>query len=98
MEPDYERDSLLEELILEQDFNMKVVEMKGKMALVELIDANNYNVASLLLDKIATKRSQVSPLLVQAGNKIEHRKTSFSQQYGAPRETAFKTNTGKPER
>lgn len=76
MEPDLERDNLFEELILEQEFTMKVVEMQGKKALVELIDSANYNVASLLLDKIAITRSQVSPMLVQAGNKIEHRKLS----------------------
>jgi hypothetical protein len=75
MEPDLERDNLLEELILEQEFTMKVVEMQGKKALIELIDGANYNVASLLLDKIAVTRSQVSPMLVQAGNKIEHRKS-----------------------
>lgn len=74
MEPDVERDSLLEELILDQYFTMKIVETQDKRALIELIDSSNYNVASLLLDKIAIKRSQVSPLLVQAGNKIEHRK------------------------
>ncbi|XP_063903150.1 maternal protein tudor isoform X3 [Zophobas morio] len=89
MEPDEERDNLLEELILEQEFTMKVVEMQGKKALIELIDAANYNVASLLLDKIAVTRSQVSPMLVQAGNKIEHRKTS--QQFGSKEQR-------KPER
>ncbi|RZB39064.1 maternal protein tudor [Asbolus verrucosus] len=93
MEPDLERDNLLEELILEQEFTMKVVEMQGKKALIELIDAANYNVASLLLDKIAVTRSQVSPMLVQAGNKIEHRK---SQQY--PRDQPLRQEQRKPDR
>ncbi|XP_023023151.2 protein tudor isoform X2 [Leptinotarsa decemlineata] len=81
MEDDAERDGFLEEIILEDTFTMKVVEMSGKKALVELFDASNYNVSSLLLDKIAAAKSQVSPMLVQAGNKIEHRK-SYSQRDG----------------
>ncbi|XP_044268321.1 maternal protein tudor-like isoform X2 [Tribolium madens] len=93
MEPDLERDNLLEELILEQEFTMKVVEMQGKKALVELIDSANYNVASLLLDKIAVTRSQVSPMLVQAGNKIEHRK--YSQPFNS-REQPERTDQRKP--
>lgn len=75
MEVDTARDNLLEQLILEQQFTMKVVEMIGTKALVELIDSSNYNVASLLLDKIASATSQVSPMLVQANNRIEHRKS-----------------------
>ncbi|CAH0557520.1 unnamed protein product [Brassicogethes aeneus] len=71
---DEERDNLLEELILENQFTMKVVDMLGNKALIELIDGANYNVASLLLDKIASSKSQVSPMLVQANNRIEHRK------------------------
>ncbi|XP_008191203.2 maternal protein tudor isoform X2 [Tribolium castaneum] len=93
MEPDLERDNLLEELILEHEFTMKVVEMQGKKALVELIDSANYNVASLLLDKIAVTRSQVSPMLVQAGNKIEHRK--YSQPFNS-RESSQRTEQRKP--
>lgn len=84
MDDDPERDRILEELILEQQFTMKVAEMANKKALVELFDGSNYNVASLLLDKLAAAKSQVSPMLVQAGNKIEHRK-SFQNQNG-PRE------------
>ncbi|XP_050306722.1 maternal protein tudor-like isoform X2 [Anthonomus grandis grandis] len=77
MEPDETRDACLEELILEQTFTMKVTEMIGKKALVELYDMNNYNVASLLLDKLATAKSQVTPtMLVQAGNTLEHRKSA----------------------
>ncbi|KAG5895989.1 hypothetical protein JTB14_005095 [Gonioctena quinquepunctata] len=79
MGEDAERDGFLEEIILEQTFTMKVVEMLGKKALVELFDGSMYNVASLLLDKMAAAKSQASPMLVQAGNKIEHRK-SYSQQ------------------
>lgn len=80
MEDDPERDRLLEELTVENEFTMKVVEMLNKKALVELYDANNCNVASLLLDRLAMATSQVSPaLVVQAGNKIEHKK-NFSQQ------------------
>ncbi|XP_076270545.1 tudor domain containing protein isoform X2 [Rhynchophorus ferrugineus] len=88
MGTDKVRDNLLEELILEQTFTMKVSEMLGRKALVELIDAANYNVASLLLDKIATAKSQVSPLLVQAGNKIEHRKSDSSDTYRPQRKPA----------
>ncbi|XP_025835446.1 maternal protein tudor-like isoform X2 [Agrilus planipennis] len=76
METDLERDSFLEELILEKDFTMKVVEMQGKRALIELMDVSRYNVASLLLDKIASAHSQASPLLIQDGNRVEQRKRS----------------------
>lgn len=99
---DTERDNLLEELILEKQFTMKVVEMVNKKALVELIDENNYNVASLLLDKIAASKSQVSPMLVQAGNRIEHRKNFVPYQNGgfnsgrtdrrSPRLVCFRNN------
>ncbi|CAH2004813.1 unnamed protein product [Acanthoscelides obtectus] len=76
MGEDAERDSLLEGIILEDTFTMKVVEMVQKKALVELYDGSNYNVASLLLDKLAAAKSQVSPVLaVQAGNKIDLRKS-----------------------
>ncbi|XP_072393334.1 protein tudor-like isoform X2 [Diabrotica undecimpunctata] len=94
MEPDVVRDGLLEELLLENTFTMKVVDMCDKKALVELFDDSEYNVASLLLDKLAAAISQVSPVLVQAGNKLEHRK-SYTQQ----REQNFKgdrsQNTGR---
>ncbi|CAH1130130.1 unnamed protein product [Ceutorhynchus assimilis] len=75
MGEDLTRDAFLEQLILEQSFTMKVSEMLGNKALVELIDSNNYNVASLLLDKIAASKSQVAPVLVQAGNTLQHRKS-----------------------
>ncbi|XP_066262032.1 maternal protein tudor isoform X2 [Euwallacea similis] len=78
MGADETRDALLEELILEQNFTMRVNEMIGKKALVELIDCSNYNIASVLLDKVAASKSQVSPMLVQAGNTLEHRKSSDS--------------------
>ncbi|XP_066147642.1 maternal protein tudor isoform X2 [Euwallacea fornicatus] len=78
MGADETRDALLEELILEQNFTMRVNEMIGKKALVELIDSSNYNIASVLLDKVAASKSQVSPMLVQAGNTLEHRKSSDS--------------------
>lgn len=88
MEEDLQRDSFLEELILERQFTMKVAEMTNKKALVELFDDSNYNIASLLLDKLASAKSQVSPLLVQAGNKIEHRKSVSSQ--NGPKEQHFR--------
>lgn len=85
MNDDPERDLLLEELILEGEFTMKVVDMLDKKALVELYDSTNSNVASLLLDRLAIAKSQVSPaLVVQAGNKIEHKK-SYAQQNGPSR-------------
>ncbi|KAF2901435.1 hypothetical protein ILUMI_04750 [Ignelater luminosus] len=74
MEDDTERDGILEELILEKEFVMKVVEMQGNRALVDLIDNSRYNVGSLLLERIATARSQVSPLLIQDSHHIEQRK------------------------
>ncbi|XP_056634538.1 maternal protein tudor-like [Diorhabda sublineata] len=91
MEPDEIRDGLLEELILEQVFTMKVVEMCDQKALVDLFDESNYNVASLLLDKLAAANSQMSPVLVvQAGHKLEHRK-SYSKQ----REVDVKDKPGR---
>lgn len=60
MEPDDERDALLEELILEGVFTMKVVDTLNKKTLVDLFDGSDYNVASLLLDKLAAAKSQVS--------------------------------------
>ncbi|KAL1491704.1 hypothetical protein ABEB36_012262 [Hypothenemus hampei] len=79
MEPEDSRDALLEQLILEQNFTMRVNEMFGQKALVDLIDGNNYNVASLLLDKLAALKSAASPVLVQAGNTLQHRKSSGEQ-------------------
>lgn len=74
MEQDKERDNLLEELILEKDFSMKVFDTQDNRVLVELFDTDRYNVSSLLLEKIALTRSQVSPMLIQDGLKFEHRK------------------------
>lgn len=74
MEVDSERDNLLEELILENNFSMKVVDIQDNRVLVELFNSSRYNVSSLLLEKIAEARSQVSPLLIQDGNTFEHRK------------------------
>uniref|UniRef100_A0A6P7FIK6 Uncharacterized protein LOC114328275 isoform X2 n=1 Tax=Diabrotica virgifera virgifera TaxID=50390 RepID=A0A6P7FIK6_DIAVI len=97
MEPDLQRDGLLEELLLENTFTMKVVDMCDKKALVDLFDENEYNVSSLLLVKLSEASSQVSPVLVQAGNKLEHRK-SYTQQ----REQNFKgdrsPNTGREQK
>lgn len=76
MEQDQERDNLLEELILEKDFSMKVVDTQENRVLVELFDSERYNVSSLLLEKIALKRSQVSPMLIQEGLQFDHRKRS----------------------
>lgn len=71
---DPQRDSLLEELILEKDFSMKVVDIQDNRVLVELFDSSRYNVSSLLLEKIAEAKSQVSPLLIQEDHTFEHRK------------------------
>lgn len=79
IEPDEQRDILLEELILEQDLSMRVVEIQGNRALVDLYDKQHYNVASLLLEKIASATSMVSPLLIQDNHRIEHRKRSPPQ-------------------
>lgn len=79
IEPDEERDLLLEELILDQDLSMRVVEIQGSRALVDLYDKLHYNVASLLLEKIASATSMVSPLLIQDNHRIEHRKRSSPQ-------------------
>lgn len=76
MEQDKERDNLLEELILEQEFSMKVFDTQDNRVLVELFDNDRYNVSSLLLEKIALTRSQVSPMLIQDGLKFDHRKRS----------------------
>ncbi|GJQ67361.1 putative tudor domain protein [Trypoxylus dichotomus] len=79
IEPDEQRDILLEELILEQVLSMRVVEIQGSRALVDLYDKHHYNVASLLLEKIANTTSMVSPLLIQDNHRIEHRKRSPPQ-------------------
>lgn len=80
MEQDKERDNLLEELILEKDFSMKVFDTQDNRVLVELFDNDRYNVSSLLLEKIALTRSQVSPMLIQDGLKFDHRKrASFEE-------------------
>lgn len=76
MEQDQERDNLLEELILEKEFSMKVFDTQDNRVLVELFDPQRYNVSSLLLEKIALTRSQVSPMLIQDGLKFDHRKRS----------------------
>ncbi|XP_031343313.1 maternal protein tudor-like isoform X2 [Photinus pyralis] len=74
MSDDVERDTILEELILEKEFSMRVIEMHSNRALVDLIDSSRYNVGSLLLEKLALARSQVSPLLIQDSYQIEPRK------------------------
>nr|XP_022905962.1 maternal protein tudor-like isoform X2 [Onthophagus taurus] len=81
IEPDATRDGLLVDLITEQEFNMKVVEMQANRALVELFDSGHYNVSSLLLEKVASATSQVSPLLIQDNHRFEHRKRSPPQHY-----------------
>lgn len=78
-EPDETRDILLEELILEQELSMRIVEMQNNRALVDLYDKQHYNVASLLLEKIASSTSTVSPLLIQDNHRIEQRKRSPPQ-------------------
>lgn len=80
MEIDRERDHLLEELILEKDYSMKVFDTQDNRVLVELFDSDRYNVSSLLLEKIALTRSQVSPMLIQDGSKFEHRKRSGGEE------------------
>lgn len=79
MDSDLERDNILEELIMDNEFTMKVIEMQqNNRALVELINNDSYNMASLLLNKIAERsKAMISPLLVQEGSRLEHRKTSY---------------------
>ncbi|KAF5277757.1 hypothetical protein FQR65_LT03737 [Abscondita terminalis] len=74
MEDDVERDNILEELILEKEFTMRVIEMQNSRALVDLIDSARYNVGSLLLERLASAMSQVSPPLIQESHHIEPRK------------------------
>lgn len=93
MENDLERDTILEELILEKEFTMKIVEMQNNRALVDLIDCSRYNVASLLLEKLANARSQVSPILIQDTHHIQQRKKrgsapSTSQNFRLERKTS----------
>lgn len=95
MEIDRERDNLLEELILEKDFSMKVVDIQDNRVLVELFDADRYNVSSLLLEKIAIARSQVSPLLIQEGMKFDHRKRSTGSDDGQFRQKGFQSRPEK---
>lgn len=71
MEADKQRDEFLEQLILEKNFNMKVVEVQAGRVRVDLFDSNFYNVASLLLDKLANVNSQADPLLIQ-NNQVFH--------------------------
>ncbi|KAK9736718.1 Tudor domain [Popillia japonica] len=58
---------------------MRIVEMQNNRALVDLYDKQHYNVASLLLEKIASSTSTVSPLLIQDNHRIEQRKRSPPQ-------------------
>lgn len=98
MEVDSERDNLLEELILEREFSMKVVDIQDNRVLVELFDSSRYNVSSLLLEKIAEARSQVSPLLIQDGNTFEHRKREpkhFSFVEGNSKQKSWGNKTDK---
>ncbi|KAK5646934.1 hypothetical protein RI129_005398 [Pyrocoelia pectoralis] len=74
MTDDVERDTILEELILEKEFTMRVIEMQSSRALVDLIDNARYNVGSLLLERLALAHSQASPLLIQDSYQIEQRK------------------------
>lgn len=95
MEVDQERDSLLEELILEKDFSMKVVDIQDNRVLVELFDSGRYNVSSLLLEKIAASRSQVSPLLIQDGMKFDHRKRHSGSEESPGKQKSYAV---RPER
>lgn len=95
MEVDSERDNLLEQLILEEDFSMKVVDIQDNRVLVELFDSSRYNVSSLLLEKIAEARSQVSPLLIQDGNTFDHRKRE--QKHSGDGNSKQKSWGNKPE-
>lgn len=80
LEPDDQRDILLEELILEQEFSMRVVDIQNNKMLVDLVDKQHYNIASLLLERIANATSSASPLLIQDNHRIEHRKRTPPQQ------------------
>lgn len=82
MEQNNNRDRLLDELILEKDFSMKVFDTQENRVLVELFDSDRYNVSSLLLEKIAAKTAQVSPLLIQDGLKFDHRKRLSFEENG----------------
>ncbi|KAK9869541.1 hypothetical protein WA026_003297 [Henosepilachna vigintioctopunctata] len=52
MSEDQERDFKLEELILEQEFIMKVIDSIGGKTLIDLMDASNTTVTALLLESI----------------------------------------------
>lgn len=52
MEPNSERDNILEELLLENEFNLKVIEVQSGRSIVELFDATGRNVAYLLIEKL----------------------------------------------
>ena len=81
LEPDQQRDSVFEELVLEKEFDMKVVELQDNTRiLVELINKERYNVASLLVQKLSIAKSQASPLLVQEDHKIDHRRHDVDSQ------------------
>lgn len=60
MEPDVKRDDILEELLLENEFNMKVIEVQTGRAIVDLFDKSGCNVALLLIEKLRTLQQQSS--------------------------------------
>lgn len=86
MPADKERDTFLNEILFNQEFTAKVVDLLGSLILVDMIDGKNYNVASLLLEKLANSRSQISPLLIQDSNKIEFKKRSPQERGGYNRD------------
>lgn len=55
MTEDLNRDNKLEELILDQEFTMKVIDIVNNKCLVELIDKNGGNVTSLLMEAMVNE-------------------------------------------
>ncbi|KAL3281928.1 hypothetical protein HHI36_005131 [Cryptolaemus montrouzieri] len=77
MSEDQERDNMLEELILEQEFTMRVIDSINNKTLVDLMDSANTTVTALLLDSIiARSKVQTAPIIENRYDNHDKRSSS----------------------
>lgn len=85
MEPDTKRDNILEELLLENEFNMKVIEVRTGRAIVDLFDKSGCNVALLLIEKLRSIQHHSSVISDgSGGNTIAKHSTPIPQKNRSP--------------
>lgn len=60
MEPDLQRDILFEEILIHNEFNMKVLEVQSGRAIVDMFDKSGGNVAYFLIERLRNQQQNSS--------------------------------------